>query len=147
MSQETETRREIAHRLEAVVRVLNAKIGKYGSATHHLSNVIGAMSSAFLGSISHWPDVVQCAGRLSAALREEDLNEWRSIVSDTKPYLDEASHIAETGLGALKHEILYHTLGIIQADTLEHVSKVAQLACLLAHGDSMPDARKDPNLH
>ena len=79
MSQETETRREIANRLEAVVRVLNAKIGKYGSATHHLSNITGAMSSAFLGSISHWPDVAQSAGRLSAALREEGLNEWRSI--------------------------------------------------------------------
>jgi hypothetical protein len=143
MSQEAETRREIANRLEAVVRVLNAKIGKYGSATHHLSNVIRAMSLAFLGSISHWPDVVQSAGRLSAALREEDLNEWRNIVSDAKPYLDEASHIAKTGLGALKHEILSHTLGVIQADTFEHVSKVAQLACLLAHGDSMPTARKD----
>jgi len=143
MPQETETRREIANRLEAVVRVLNAKIGKYGSATHHLSSLTGAMSSAFLGSISHWPDAVQSAGKLSAALREEDLNEWRSIVSDAKPYLDEASHIAETGLGALKHEILYHALGIIQADTLERVSKVAQLACLLAHGDSMPTSRKD----
>ena len=64
-------------------------------------------------------------------------------MGDAKPYLDEASHIAKTGLGALKHEILSHTLGVIQADTLEHVSKVAQLACLLSHGDSMPTARKD----
>jgi hypothetical protein len=143
MSQESETRREIANRLEAAVRVLNPKIGKYGSATHHLSNVIGAMSLAFLGSISHWPDVAQFAGRLSAALRQEDLNEWRALVSDAKPYLDEASHIAKTGLGALKHEILYHTLDTIQVDSLEHVSKIAQLACLLAHGDAMPNASKD----
>ena len=143
MSQETETRSEIANRLEAAVRVLNAKIGKYGSATHHLSNLVGAMSLAFLGSISHWPDVVQFAGRLSAALRQEDLNEWRALVSDAKPYLDEATHIAKAGLGALKLEILYHTLGAIQVDSLEHVSKVAQLACLLAHGDSMPNANKD----
>lgn len=143
MSQETETRSEIANRLKAVVRVSNAKIGMSGSATHHFSNLIGAMSLAFLGSIPQWSEVVQFAGRLSAALRDEDLNEWRGIVSDTKPYLDEASHIAKTGLGTLKHEILYHTLGIVQADTLEHVSKVAQLACLLAHGDSTPNARKD----
>ena len=64
-------------------------------------------------------------------------------MSDINPYLDEASHIAEAGLGVLKQEILCHTLGIIRADTLEHISKVAQLACLLAHGDSMPTARKD----
>ena len=112
MSQETETRREIANRLEAVVKVLNPKIGKYGSATHHLSNVAGAMSSAFMGSTSHRPDVVQSAGRVSAAPSEEDLNEWRSIVSDTKPYLDEASHKAEAATSAkdqfpavLSHEL------------------------------------------
>jgi hypothetical protein len=31
-------RREVAHRLDATFKVLSAKIGKHGSATHHLAN-------------------------------------------------------------------------------------------------------------
>ena len=93
MVHEIEIRREVAHRLDATFKVLSAKIGKHGSATHHLANVLGAMSLAFAESLSHWPEVVEYAGKL-AALRDEDLNEWRSLVSDAKPFLEEATHPA-----------------------------------------------------
>jgi hypothetical protein len=137
MSQETETRREIANRLEAVVRVLSAKIGKYGSSTHHFANVVGAMSLAFVGSLSHWAEVVEYAGKLAATLRDEDVNEWRNLVSDAKPFLEEATHLA-SHLGVLKHHLLEHTLGLTQADSAEHVAQIAQYACLLAHTDAVP---------
>ena len=81
---EIEIRREVAHRLDATFKVLSAKIGKHGSATHHLANVLGAMSIAFTGSLSNWPEVVEYAGKLAAALRDEDLNEWRKLVSDAE---------------------------------------------------------------
>ena len=61
-------RREVGHRLDATFKVLSAKIGKYGSATHHLANVLGDMSLAFIGSLSHWPEVVEYAGKLAAAV-------------------------------------------------------------------------------
>jgi len=64
----------VSESLDATVRVLSAKIGKHGSATHHLANVLRAMSLAFNGSLSHWPEVVEYAGKLAAALRDEDLN-------------------------------------------------------------------------
>ena len=47
---EIQIRREVAHRLDATLRVLSAKIGKHGSATHHFANVIGAMSLAFVSA-------------------------------------------------------------------------------------------------
>ncbi len=55
MVHEIEIRREVAHRLDAAFKVLSAKIGKHGSATHHLANVLGAMALAFTGSLSHCP--------------------------------------------------------------------------------------------
>ena len=134
---EIEIRREVAHRLDATLRALSAKIGKHGSATHHLANVLSAMSLAFTGSLSHWPEVVENAGKLAAALRNEDLNEWRNLVSDAKPFLEEATHLA-SGLGVLKHHLLERTLGVTQADSTEHVAQVAKYACLLAHTDAVP---------
>ena len=95
------------------------------------------MSLAFTGSLSHWPEVVEYAGKLAAALRDEDLNEWRNLVSDAKPFLEEATHLASR-LGVLKRHLLEHTLGVTQADSAEHVVKIAQYACLLAHTDAVP---------
>src|SRR5260370_20220724 len=136
MVHEIEIRREVAHRLDATFKVLSAKIGKHGSATHHLANVLGAMSLAFTGSLSHWLEVVEDAGKLAAALRDEDLNEWRNLVSDAKP-LEEATHLASR-LGVLKRHLLEHTLGVTQEDSAEHVAQIAQYACLLAHTDAAP---------
>ena len=138
MVHEIEIRREVAHRLDATVRVLSAKIGKHGSATHHLANVLGAMSLRFqsdlylIGLRS-----LNIAGKLAAALRDEDLNEWRNLVSDAKPFLEEATHLASR-LGVLKRHLLEHTLGVTQADSAEHVAQIAQYACLLAHTDAAP---------
>ena len=137
MVHEIEIRREVAHRLDATFKVLSAKIGKHGSATHHLANVLGAMSLAFTGSLSHWPEVVEYAGKLAAALRDENLNEWRNLVSDAKPFLEEATHLASR-LGVLKRHLLEHTLGVTQEDSAEHVAQIAQYACLLAHTDAAP---------
>jgi hypothetical protein len=95
------------------------------------------MSLAFIGSLSHWPEVVEYAGKLAAALRDEDLNEWRNLVRDAKPFLEEATHLASR-LGVLKHHLLEHTLGVTQADSAEHVAQIAQYACLLAHTDAVP---------
>ena len=137
MEYDIQIRREVASRLDATLRILSAKIGKHGSATHHLANVLGAMSLAFFGSLAHWPEVVEYAGKLAAALRDEDLNEWRNLVGDAKPFLEEATHLASR-LGVLKHHILEHTLGVTQADSAEHVAQIAQYACLLAHTDAVP---------
>ena len=93
------------------------------------------MSLAFIGSLSHWPEVVEYAGKLAAALRDEDLNEWRNLVSDAKPFLEEATHLASR-LGVLKRHLLEHTLGVTQADSAEHVAQIVQYACLLAHTDA-----------
>ena len=95
------------------------------------------MSLAFTGSLSHWPEVVEHAGKLAAALRDEDLTEWRNLVSDAKPFLEEATHLASR-LGVLKRHLLEHTLGVTQADSAEHVAQVAKYACLLAHTDAVP---------
>jgi hypothetical protein len=95
------------------------------------------MSLAFTGSLSHWPEVVEYAGKLAAALRDEDLNEWRNLVSDAKPFLEEATHLARR-LGVLKRHLLEHMLGVTQADSAEHVAQTAQYACLLAHTDAAP---------
>ena len=78
--------------------------------THHLANVLGAMSLAFTGSLSHWPEVVEYAGKLAAALRDEDLNEWRNLVSDAKPFLEEATHLASR-LGA-KGSSVFRIIGL-----------------------------------
>ena len=137
MEYDIQIRREVASRLDATLRILSAKIGKHGSATHHLANVLGAMSLAFFGSLAHWPEVVEYAGKLAAALRDEDLNEWRNLVGDAKPFLEEATHLASR-LGVLKHHLLEHTLGVTQADSAEHVSQIAKYACLLAHTDAVP---------
>ncbi len=107
------------------------------SATHHLANVLGAMSLALTGSLSHWPEVVEYAEKLAAALRDENLNEWRNLVSDAKPFLEEATHLASR-LGVLKRHLLEHTLGVTQADSAEHVAQIDQYACLLAHTDAVP---------
>jgi hypothetical protein len=58
------------------------------------------MSLAFFGSLAHWPEVVEYAGKLAAALREEDLNEWRNLVGDAKPLLEEATHLVSCPLKA-----------------------------------------------
>ena len=87
--------------------------------------------------LSHWPEVVEYAGKLAAALRDENLNEWRNLVSDAKPFLEEATHLASR-LGVLKRHLLEHTLGVTQADSAEHVAQIAQYACLLAHTDAVP---------
>jgi hypothetical protein len=60
--------------------------------------------------LSHWPEVVEYAGKLAAALRDENLNEWRNLVSDAKPFLEEATHLASR-LGLLKHHLLAHAWG------------------------------------
>ena len=95
------------------------------------------MSLAFTGSLSHWPEVVEYAGKLAAALRDENLNEWRNLVSDAKPFLEEATHLASR-LGVLKRHLPEHTLGVTQADSAEHVAQIAQYAFLLAHTDAVP---------
>ena len=101
------------------------------------------MSLAFTESLSHWPEVVEYAGKLAAAaLRDEDLNEWRNLVSDAKPFLEEATHLASR-LGVLKRHLLEHTLGVTQADSAEHVAQIAQYACLLAHTDAHGIRRAD----
>ena len=142
MVHKIEIRREVARRLDATLGALSAKIGKHGCATHHLVNVLNAMSLAFNGSLSHWPEVVECAGKLAAALRDEDLNEWRNVVSDAKPFLEEATHLASR-VGVLKHHLLEHTLGVTHADSAEHVAQIAQYACLLAHTDTVPRDEAD----
>ena len=86
---------------------------------------------------SHWPEVVEYAGKLAAALRDEDLNEWRNLVSVAEPFLEEATHLASR-LGVLKRHLLEHTFGVTQADSAEHVAQIAQYACLLAHIDTVP---------
>jgi hypothetical protein len=143
MVHEIEIRREVAHRLDATFKVLSAKIGKHGSATH-LANVLGAMSLALTGS-PHWPEVVEYAGKLAAALRNENLNEWRNLVSDAKPFLEEATHLSSR-LGVLKGHLLEHTLWVTQADSAEHVAQIAQYACLLAYTEPYHEMRRADGL-
>jgi hypothetical protein len=50
-------------------------------------------------SFYHWPEVVEYAGKLAAALHDENLNEWRNLVSDAKPFLEEATHGARQSDG------------------------------------------------
>jgi hypothetical protein len=137
MGHEIQIRLEIARRLDAAAKGLSAKIGRHGSATHQLANAIGSMSLAFAGSLSHWSSVVEYAGMLAVALRKEDLAEWRNLVADAKPFLEEARHLASS-VGILKHHLLEHTLGVTEADSAEHVAQIAKYACLLAHGDAVP---------
>jgi hypothetical protein len=69
MVHEIEIRREVAHRLDATFKVLSAKIGKHGSATHHLANVLGAMSNG--SAMNLYP-------RLGNALQGKN---WANLVS------------------------------------------------------------------
>jgi hypothetical protein len=48
--------------------------------------------------------------KLAAALRDEDLNEWRNLVSDAKPFLEEATHLASR-LGA-KGSSVFRIIGL-----------------------------------
>ena len=96
--------------IDATFKVLSAKIGKHGSATHH-----SPMSSARCPSHSPdlyliWPEVVEYAGKLAAALRDEDLTEWRNLVSDAKPFLEEGTHLASR-LGA-KGSSVFRIIGL-----------------------------------
>jgi hypothetical protein len=137
MPSEMHTPLEISRRLNVAAEVLSAKIGIHGSATHHFANMIASMSLTFAGSLSHWPSVVEYAGKLASGLRKENLSEWRSLVADAMPFLEEASHLA-IDLGVLKFHLLEHTLDVTKGDSVEHVAQIAQYACLLAHSDKSP---------
>src|ERR1700730_12601363 len=137
MPSEMHTPLEISRRLNVAAEVLSAKIGIHGSATHHFANMIASMSLTFAGSLSHWPSVVEYAGKLASGLRKENLSDWRSLVADAMPFLEEASHLA-IDLWGLTFHLVVRTLDVTKGDSVEHVAQIAQYSSLLAHSDNAP---------